>query len=73
VAFNSVIDQIEKGNESVVGFMLESNINEGNQAPNKDRSKLKYGVSVTDACINWVTTEELVLSAHQRLKKVWGR
>lgn len=73
VAFNSVLDQIEKGNESVVGFMLESNLNEGNQPLQKDRSKLKYGVSITDACINWVTTEELLLSAHQRLKKLWNR
>jgi 3-deoxy-7-phosphoheptulonate synthase len=72
-AFNSVMDQIEKGNESVVGFMLESNINEGNQPLQKDRSKLKYGVSITDACIDWVTTEELLLSAHQRLKKLWNR
>ncbi len=73
VAFNVVIDQIEKGNESVVGFMLESNLHEGNQPLQKDRSKLKYGVSITDACINWVTTEELLLSAHQRLKKLWNR
>ncbi len=72
-AFNAVLDQIEKGNQSVVGFMLESNLNEGNQPLQKDRSKLKYGVSITDACINWVTTEELLLSAHQRLKKLWGR
>lgn len=73
VAFNAVIDQIEKGNESVVGFMLESNLNEGNQPLQKDRSKLKYGVSITDACINWITTEELLLSADQRLKKLWNR
>ncbi|HTA77150.1 MAG TPA: 3-deoxy-7-phosphoheptulonate synthase [bacterium] len=72
-AFNAVLDQIEKGNESVKGFMLESNINEGNQPLQKDRTKLKYGVSITDACINWVTTEELLLSAHQRLKKLWNR
>jgi 3-deoxy-7-phosphoheptulonate synthase len=72
-AFNAVIDQIEKGNDSVMGFMLESNLNEGNQPLQKDRSKLKYGVSITDACINWVTTEELLLSAHQRLKKLWNR
>ena len=72
-AFNAVLEQIEKGNDSVVGFMLESNINEGNQPLQKDRSKLKYGVSITDACINWVTTEELLLSAHQRLKKLWNR
>ncbi len=73
IAFNAVIDQIEKGNESVVGFMLESNLNEGNQPLQKDRSKLKYGVSITDACINWVTTEELLLAADRRLKKLWDR
>ncbi len=73
VAFNSVLDQIEKGNESAVGFMLESHLHEGNQPLQKDRSKLKYGVSITDACINWVTTEELILSAHKRLKKLWHR
>jgi 3-deoxy-7-phosphoheptulonate synthase len=73
VAFNAVLDQIEKGNQSVVGFMLESNLHEGTQPLQKDRSKLKYGVSITDACINWVTTEELLLSAHQRLKKLWNR
>jgi 3-deoxy-7-phosphoheptulonate synthase len=73
VAFNAVVDQIEAGNKSVVGLVLESNLNEGNQPLQKDRSQLKYGVSITDACINWVTTEELLLSAHQRLKKLWGR
>ena len=73
VAFNNVLGQIIKGNKSVVGFMLESNLNEGNQPLLKDRSKLKYGVSITDGCINWVTTEELILSAHQKLKKLWAK
>ncbi len=72
-AFNSVLHQVEKGNESVVGFMIESNLHEGNQPLVKDHSKLKYGVSITDACINWVSTEELILSAHNRLKKLWNR
>jgi 3-deoxy-7-phosphoheptulonate synthase len=73
VVFDNVLRQIEKGNDSVVGFMLESNLYEGNQPLLKDRSKLKYGVSITDACVDWVTTEELLLSAHQRLKKLWKR
>jgi len=73
VAFNSVVQQIEKGNQSIVGLMLESNLHEGNQPLVKNRSKLKYGVSITDACINWVTTEELLLSAHKRLKKAWKK
>ena len=73
VAFENVLRQVEKGNESVAGFMVESNLHEGNQPLVGDRSKLKYGVSITDACINWVTTEEMILSAHQRLKKLWSR
>jgi 3-deoxy-7-phosphoheptulonate synthase len=73
VAFESVLRQIEKGNDSAVGFMLESNLNEGNQPLLKDRSQLKYGVSITDACVNWVATEELLLSTHKRLKKLWKR
>jgi 3-deoxy-7-phosphoheptulonate synthase len=72
-AFENVLRQVERGNDSVTGFMVESNLHEGNQPLVKDRSKLKYGVSITDACINWVTTEEMILSAHQRLKKLWDR
>jgi 3-deoxy-7-phosphoheptulonate synthase len=73
VAFGKVIDQIEDQNESIVGLMLESNIHEGNQPLQRNPSKLKYGVSITDACINWETTEELLLKSHQRLKKLWSR
>ncbi len=40
--------------------MLESHLNEGNQSSNKPMSELAYGVSVTDACIDWATTEELL-------------
>jgi 3-deoxy-7-phosphoheptulonate synthase len=73
VAFTNVIRQVEAGNDSIVGLMLESNLHEGNQPLDRDRSKMKYGVSITDACIDWVTTEELLLTTHQRLKKAWGR
>jgi 3-deoxy-7-phosphoheptulonate synthase len=73
VVFKNVIRQVEAGNYSIVGLMLESNLHEGNQPLLSDHSKLKYGVSITDACIDWVTTEELLLLAHQRLKKAWRR
>jgi 3-deoxy-7-phosphoheptulonate synthase len=73
VAFEKVLDHVIGGNQSIVGFMVESNIHEGNQALQKDSSKLKYGVSITDACINWETTEDLILRAHSRLKKAWDR
>ncbi len=72
-AFENVLKQVERGSRSISGLMVESNLHEGNQPLLKDRSKLRYGVSITDACINWVTTEELLLSAHKRLKTLWGR
>jgi 3-deoxy-7-phosphoheptulonate synthase len=50
--------------------MLESHLNWGNQPIPDDLSMLKYGVSVTDACIDWETTEETILSAHQSLQSV---
>ncbi|HET9870433.1 MAG TPA: 3-deoxy-7-phosphoheptulonate synthase [bacterium] len=71
--FDKVLDQVVAGNRSLVGYMVESNIQEGNQPLARDPAKLKYGVSVTDACINWETTEELILKAHGRLRKAWGR
>ena len=54
--------------EQVVGFMLESNLEAGSQAIPEDRSKLRYGVSVTDPCIDWETTEKLLLGLDTRLR-----
>jgi 3-deoxy-7-phosphoheptulonate synthase len=63
----SVIDQIKAGNRSITGLMLESNLHEGNQSSEQPRSEMKYGVSVTDACINWESTETLLRTMHQEL------
>jgi 3-deoxy-7-phosphoheptulonate synthase len=60
--------QIMEGNQSIVGVMLESNINAGNQAIPPDLKQLKYGISVTDACIDWATTEKLLRDARGKLK-----
>ena len=68
VVWKNVIDQYISGSEALVGLMLESNLFEGNQKFTGDFSKLKYGVSITDECIAWETTEALLLSAHERLK-----
>lgn len=65
-----VLHQLEQGNRSIVGIMLESHLNEGNQKLNSDMSQMKYGVSVTDGCINWSDTEQLVLEYATRLKAV---
>jgi len=65
----NLVEQILAGNQSIIGFMLESHLNEGKQTiPNK-LSDLKYGVSVTDACINWDSTEQVLRHVRQQLKK----
>jgi 3-deoxy-7-phosphoheptulonate synthase len=57
---DNVINQIEEGNKSIIGLMLESNLAAGNQPSEAPKSDLKYGVSVTDACIDWDTTATLL-------------
>lgn len=69
----SVVDQIEAGNRSISGVMIESYLKEGNQPMPKDLSQLTYGVSITDSCINWETTEQTLREAHARLKACGGR
>ncbi len=69
VVWKDVINQRLDGNDTMVGLMLESNLFEGNQKIDKDLSLLKYGVSVTDECISWETTEKLILSAHEKLRR----
>jgi 3-deoxy-7-phosphoheptulonate synthase len=66
---DSVITQIEAGNNSISGVMIESFLSAGNQKLPADVSQLQYGVSITDACIDWSTTEKILLDAHARLKK----
>ena len=69
VAFHDVVEQRVVGNDDIVGCMLESNLNPGNQLVNSDPSKLKYGVSITDACIGWGETEQLLTLAYEELAK----
>jgi len=64
------VEQITAGNESIIGLMLESNLNAGNQKLTSDLSQLQYGVSVTDACIDWDTTVETLHQAHAMLKPI---
>lgn len=67
IVFRDVIDQRVSGNNNVAGIMLESHLNAGAQKLVNGLEGLEYGVSITDACINWSTTEELLLEAHSRL------
>ena len=68
IVFESVINQRINGNKNIVGIMLESHINEGNQKLNNP-ADLEYGVSITDACIDWNTTEKILLEANKKLSK----
>jgi len=60
--------QIRAGNRSILGFMLESNLEAGNQKLAGGRAGLRYGVSITDACIDWPTTEESLADAAAALR-----
>ncbi|MEL6321357.1 MAG: 3-deoxy-7-phosphoheptulonate synthase, partial [Cyanobacteria bacterium J06626_14] len=68
IVFNSIIDQINDGDTSIIGLMLESNLFVGNQPINEDKSCMKYGVSITDKCIGWDDTEQLIMAAYERMK-----
>lgn len=65
-----VANQIVSGNQSIVGLMIESHLHAGNQSIPKDLTQLKYGVSVTDGCIGWETTEQALRDLHDRVKSV---
>ncbi|MCG9695958.1 3-deoxy-7-phosphoheptulonate synthase [Shewanella sp. Isolate11] len=70
VVCQDVFNQIQNGNKSIIGVMLESHLNAGNQSSNKPLSELAYGVSVTDACIDWQTTEQLLRHGAEQLASV---
>jgi 3-deoxy-7-phosphoheptulonate synthase len=65
-----VLAQLEAGNRSIRGFMLESNLEWGAQPMNADPSLLNPRCSITDACIDWPTTEALLREAYVRFKRV---
>ena len=62
-----VIDQRASGDDSLIGLMVESHLHEGSQPITKSKSDLRYGVSVTDACIGWETTERMLRSGHRAM------
>jgi 3-deoxy-7-phosphoheptulonate synthase len=64
------IEQVVNGNRSIIGLMLESNLEAGNQDIPADRSKLRYGVSVTDGCIDWPSTEKTLCELAVLLRPV---
>ncbi len=64
---DSVVTQLIEKPGSIAGIMVESNLEEGSQKIPDDLSQLKYGVSVTDKCIDWKTTETIIRNACQKL------
>jgi len=66
---DNIIDQLIEKPGSVTGVMIESNLNAGNQSIPEDLSQLKYGVSITDKCVDWETTVEMLSRAHDRLAR----
>ncbi len=70
LVMTDVTNQIIDGNKTIVGLMVESNLGAGNQKMTADPADLEYGVSITDACIDWDTTEKTLLDMHEKLKAV---
>ena len=66
----NITDQILAGNKSIVGLMIESNLKAGNQSIPDNLDELKYGVSVTDGCIDWETTEQCLREMREKLKEI---
>ncbi len=68
LVMHDCVNQIRLGNRSIVGLMVESFIEAGNQPIPDDLSQLRYGCSVTDACVDWATTESMVREAREALR-----
>ncbi|MDH3993283.1 MAG: 3-deoxy-7-phosphoheptulonate synthase [Gammaproteobacteria bacterium] len=66
----NVANQILEGNRSIVGLMIESNLKAGNQPIPENLQDLEYGVSITDGCIDWETTETCLRAMRDKLKQV---
>jgi 3-deoxy-7-phosphoheptulonate synthase len=63
-----LLAQVTAGNRSIMGAMIESNLGAGNQPFPQPLDQLKYGVSITDGCIDWETTEKLIRELHAALR-----
>lgn len=70
LVLENITNQIVDGNQSISSLMIESHLGWGNQSICEDLSQLQYGVSITDACIDWDTTEKSIRSMHAKLKDV---
>ena len=67
--WHSIIQQRVEGTKSLIGAMVESHLNEGNQPIPNDLKNLRYGISITDSCIGWETTERMLRWGCETLSK----
>jgi len=70
--FREVLAQVTAGNPAIIGAMLESNLEAGSQSFPQPLADLRYGVSITDGCIDWPTTEAALRDAHAVLAARFG-
>ncbi|QIW15543.1 3-deoxy-7-phosphoheptulonate synthase [Pasteurellaceae bacterium RH1A] len=63
----NALEQILAGNQSIIGLMLESHLKAGNQSSEQPFEQMEYGQSITDACIDWQTTEDLLVDFAEKL------
>ncbi len=68
LVMENLVNQVLEGNQSIVAVMIESNIGWGNQKLGDDPNQLAYGVSITDGCIDWPTTESMLKDAAEKLQ-----
>jgi 3-deoxy-7-phosphoheptulonate synthase len=73
IVLADVLNQVSDGNGSIGSVMIESFLKEGNQKIADKLDDLTYGVSITDKCVNWETTERMLRHAHAKLKECGGR
>ncbi len=69
LVMRDVAHQIREGNRSIVGLMIESNLEAGNQSIPANLAELRYGCSVTDACVDWSSTEEMIRGTREILRE----
>ncbi len=70
LVMSDCVHQVREGNRSIVGLMIESNLEAGNQPIPDDLSRLRYGCSVTDPCVDWPTTETMIRKARENLRDI---
>lgn len=70
LVMDNATNQILEGNKSIIGLMVESHLEFGNQSIPANLDDLVYGQSVTDGCISWQQTEDAILKMHEKLKDV---